>query len=345
MLKNNQFKKFCRERNINESTAIGYESALKQYTHFHKKSMDELIQEAKKQQKQKIPLNDRRIKKRLLDYRSHLLKSKYTPTTTKTYFTKIKTYYKHHNIEIPPLPNAKYKKTYQTNYLDLPTKQHLQQACDNVAIDLKAIILFMASSGTGKAETLSLTINHFLEATKTYHDGGSIQNILKTLSHKKNIIPTFYLKRKKTDKYYYTYCTPEATQHIIKYLKTRKNLQPQDKLFDFTHTSLLNHFREINDKMNWGYKGKYRFFRAHTLRKYHASNIGLSAEYVDQLQGRTKKPIHETYIKTNPEKLKKIYTSAMDNVTIYNTNTTENTNQEFTIVINIFLSGKEYNIE
>ena len=31
--------------------------------------------------------------------------------------------------------------------------------------------------------------------------------------------------------------------------------------------------------MKWGFKGKYRFFRSHTLRKFHASNIGLSAEY------------------------------------------------------------------
>ena len=49
-------------------------------------------------------------------------------------------------------------------------------------------------------------------------------------------------------------------------------------------------------------------------------------------------------IDKNPEKLKEIYKSAMHNVMIYNTSTQENVTQEFTIVVNVFLSGKEYNI-
>ena len=60
-------------------------------------------------------------------------------------------------------------------------------------------------------------------------------------------------------------------------------------------------FQDLNDSMGWGFKGKYRFFRAHTLRKFHASNIGLTSEYVDALQGRAKDEVHETYIKTNPK--------------------------------------------
>ncbi|WP_241776209.1 hypothetical protein [Methanosphaera sp. WGK6] len=49
---------------------------------------------------------------------------------------------------------------------------------------------------------------------------------------------------------------------------------------------------------NWGFKGKYRFFRSHTLRKYHVSALGLAAEYIDTLQGLSKNIVHETYIKT-----------------------------------------------
>ena len=96
--------------------------------------------------------------------------------------------------------------------------------------------------------------------------------------------------------------------------------------------------------MDWGFKGKYRFFRSHTLRKFHASNIGLSVEYIDSLQGRSKNEVHETYIKTNPKKLKDIYKSAMKNVMIYENRNKEIKKQEFTIVVNVFLSGKEINI-
>lgn len=157
-------------------------------------------------------------------------------------------------------------------------------------------------------------------------------------------MPTFYLKRIKKEKYYYTFCSPEATESIINYLKTRKNLKKTDKLFDITGSSLAYKFQKINDEMEWGFKDKYRFFRTHSLRKFHASNIGLSAEYIDELQGRGKSQIHETYIKTNPKNLKNHYISAMKNIMIYETKS-QTVNEEFNITINVFLSGNEYYIQ
>lgn len=339
---NKLFKTFCFERNIKMSTAKGYEVALKNYESFHNLSINELMKEAKNDEEKNLKLKDRKIKKRLVDYRSYLLKNGVSSNTVKTYFAKVKTFYKHFEIEMPHIPTAKYDKSYETNYLDLPTHEHIRQALEISTVDLKSIILFMSSSGTAKAETLSLTVKDFITATRDYHNDGCLNSILNTLSQKDNIVPTFYLKRLKTDKYYYTFCSPEASSHIVKYLKTRKNLKLNDKLFDFTHNQLSSKFREINDAMDWGFKGNYRFFRTHALRKFHASNIGLSAEYIDLLQGRTRKIVHETYIKTNPENLREIYKSAMSRVMI--NNTVRQTKQEFTIVINVFLAGKEYNI-
>ena len=345
MYNNKLFKKFCKDRNIKSSTIKGYESALKQYMSFNNMLIDDLIEEALIDEKNRLPIKDRKIKKRLLNYRSFLLSSDMSPNTARTYFSKIKTFYLHYEIELPILPMAKYEKIYETNYLDLPTKEHIIQALEISKIDMKAIILFMSSSGTAKAETLSLSVEQFIIGTKDYHNGGSIKEILDCLDKKNNVIPTFYLKRVKTDKYYYTFCSPEATKFIVKYLKTRNNLKLEDKLFDFTNSMLLTKFQEINDKMNWGFKGNYRFFRSHTLRKFHASNIGLSTEYIDSLQGRSKNEVHETYIKTNPKKLKEIYKSAMKNVMIYKNNEVKTVEkQEFNIIINVFLSGKEYNI-
>lgn len=336
--------KFCKERNIKNSTKKGYESAIKKYESFCKKDIEYLFNEAIKEENLKIPLKERKIKNRLLDYRSYLLKSNMSPNTAKTYFSKLKTFYLHHEIELPHLPDAKYNKIYETNYLDLPTKKHIQQALDIVPIDLKAIILFMSSSGTAKAETLFLTVKDFIDGTAQYHNSGSIDEILNKLEKTPDIVPTFYLRRMKTDKYYYTFCSPEASKTIVKYLKTRKNLKLSDKLFDITESLLLTRFQEINDRMNWGFKGRYRFFRSHTLRKFHASNIGLSAEYIDSLQGRSKNTVHETYIKTNPDELKKIYKSAMKNVMIYEEDETKIKKEEFNITINVFVDGKNYNL-
>ena len=338
------FEKFCKDRNIKSSTQKGYESALKCYENFHHVSIENLFDEARFEESVRIPLKDRKIKKRLVEFRSYLLNSNFSPNTSKTYFSKVKTFYLHFEFELPHLPQAKYDKIYETNYLDLPTHEHIHDALQISPISVKALILFMSSSGTAKAETLSLTIEHFILATQEYHQGGSIEVILETLDKKNNVVPTFYLKRIKTDKYYYTFCSPEASSYIVKYLKTRKNLKMDDKLFDFTSSQLFSKFQDINDKMKWGFKGKYRFFRSHTLRKFHASNIGLSAEYVDALQGRSKNEIHETYIKTNPSKLKGIYMSVMKNVMIFPKNDDVVKKEEFNIIINVFLSGKEFNI-
>lgn len=344
MFSNKLFDKFCKDRNIKSSTQKGYESAIKCYENFHKDSIENLFAEARFEENKRIPLKDRKIKLRLMDFRSFLLNSDLTPNTSKTYFSKIKTFYLHFEFELPHLQQAKYDKIYETNYLDLPTHEHIHEALLISSIDVKSVILFMSSSGTAMAETLSLKVNHFVLATQEYHHGGSIEDILETLNKKKDIVPTFYLKRIKTDKYYYTFCSPEASLNIVKYLKTRKDLKLDDQLFDFTPSQIFSKFQEINDMMNWGFKGKYRFFRSHTLRKFHASNIGLSAEYVDALQGRSKNEIHETYIKTNPSKLKEIYMSVMKNVMIYDKEKNLIKNEEFNIIINVFLSGKEYNI-
>lgn len=275
------FDKFCKDRNVKDSTKKGYMSALRHYLLFHEESLEYLINEAIEDENNKVSLKDRKLKHRLLNFRNYLISSSKSTNTIKTYFTRVKTIYIHFDIEIPHLPDVQYETTYITNYYDLPTKEHIAKALEIVSIDLKAIILFMYSSGTAKAETLSITVEQFFQATSLYHNGGSIDEILDTLEKRNDVVPTFYLRRIKTDKYYYTYCSSEASKYIVKYLKTRNNLKLSDYLFDFTSSSLISKFQEINDKMDWGFKGNYRLFRSHNLRKFHASNIGLSSEYID----------------------------------------------------------------
>ena len=343
MNSNQIFVQFCNERNIKKSTMKGYVSALQLYESFHNKSIDFLIDEAICEENMGISLKDRKIKNRLLDFRSYLINNDFSSSTQKTYFSKIKTFYYHFEIDLPKLPSVKLNENYKVSYLDLPDKKHIAQAIELSAIDMKSIILFMSSSGTAKAETLSLTVNQFVEATIEYHNGGSVNEILKQLELKRDIVPTFYIKRLKTGKYYYTFCSPEASTAIVKYLKSRKNLKKSDKLFDISGSTLISKFQDINDKLDWGFKGNYRFFRTHSLRKFHASNLGLNSQYIDELQGRGKSQVHEAYIKTNPQFLKQTYKSAMKNVMIFEKEEVIK-KEEFNIVINVFISGMEYTI-
>ena len=127
-------------------------------------------------------------------------------------------------------------------------------------------------------------------------------------------------------------------------LKNKEEVNPTDALFDLTWRQISERLRVINDKLNFGFKGNSRFLRSHTLRKFHASNIGLSEEHIDQLQGRSKDSVHATYIKTNPHALKKIYINAMENVTINTEQDTTIVNEEYHIHINIMLMGTDFNL-
>ena len=334
-------RKYSSDKNIKETTMEGYASAIKKYEKFHGKSIEDLLAEAKGEES--LPLNKRKIKKQIIDFRKYLIKSDLSNRSAKTYFSKIKAFYRFHDIEIPEIGNIKYDSDYQMNYKDLPAREHIKRAVEISEIGIQAMILFMASSGTAKAETLSLTVNDFIKATSNYHNNDSISDILNTLENR-SIVPTFYLKRMKTNKYYYTFCTPEATEYIIKYLKSRSDLKKSSKLFDYSSSAVTARFREINDSNNWGFRGKYRFFRPHALRKFHASNISLSSEIVDELQGRGKSEVHDAYIKTRPEALKKSYKSKMANVCILKTSKNEK-DGEFNIYINVFVGDKTINIQ
>ena len=356
MVSKDLFEVFCSDRNIKDSTIKSYRSAILKYESFHKMAMDDLIDEAIKDEERNISLKNRYIKTRLLDFRAFLFDSNLSITTVRTYFSRIKTIYRHFEIELPYLNDISLNGEYISSYGDLPTKHEIKKVCVISSLDFAAVVLFISSSGCAKAEALSLTVGDYIKATREYHNGGSVDEILRLLVNRRDIVPTFYLKRIKTNKFYHAFCSPEASHCIVKYLLTRKELSLGDRLFDFTDSSLIYNFKKVNDKLGLGFVGRYRLFRSHSLRKYHASNIGLSNEYIDALQGRAKTKVHEAYIKTNPKKLKEIYISAMHNVMISDEWIVENAvrkeerpviieRQEINIVINFTLDGMEYRVE
>ncbi len=358
MMSEELLKRFYSNRNIKCSTLKSYRSAIAKYEFFHDMDMGFLMDEAILEEDEGIMLKNRKIKKRLLDFRSFLLDSDLAISTVRTYFSRIKTLYRHFEIELPYLNDIRRDGEYLSSYDDLPTKSDIRKACDISSLDFIAVILFISSSGCAKAETLSLTVGDFIKATEDYHDGGSIYDVLHSLENRRDVVTTFYLKRVKTNKFYHTFCSPEASHHIVKYLLTRENISLEDRVFDFTDASLIYNFKKVNDSLDMGFVGRYRFFRAHSLRKYHASNIGLSKDHIDELQGRAKTKVHEAYIKTNPKKLKEIYMRAMHNVMVFDEwiekyenfdkkedRNTVIENQVINIIINFTLDGMEYKVE
>ena len=347
-------KRFCSNRNIKYSTLKSYRSAIAKYEFFHDMDMGSLMDEAIVEEDEGISLKNRKIKGRLLDFRSFLLDSGLAISTVRTYFSRIKSFYRHFEIELPYLNDIKFDEEYLSSYYDLPTRGDIRKVCSISSNAFRALVLFISSSGCAKAETLSLTVGDFVKASDDYHDGGSIDDVLNCLIGRRDIVPAFYLKRIKTNKFYYAFCSPEASHHIVKYLISRKGLSLDDRLFDFTDSSLIYSFKKVNDKLNMGFVGRYRFFRSHALRKFHASNIGLSADIVDELQGRGKTRVREAYMKTNPRRLKEIYIGAMHNVMVFDDWIGECEkeddcviieNQVINVIINFTLDGMDYRVE
>lgn len=354
MMSEELLKRFCSNRNIKYSTLKSYRSAIAKYEFFHDMDMGSLMDEAIVEEDEGISLKNRKIKGRLLDFRSFLLDSGLSISTVRTYFSRIKTFYRHFEIELPYLNDIKFDEEYLSSYYDLPTRGDIRKVCSISSNAFRALVLFISSSGCAKAETLSLTVGDFVKASDDYHDGGSIDDVLNCLIGRRDVVPAFYLKRIKTNKFYYAFCSPEASHHIVKYLISRKGLSLDDRLFDFTDSSLIYSFKKVNDKLNMGFVGRYRFFRSHALRKFHASNIGLSADIVDELQGRGKSRVREAYMKTNPRRLKEIYIGAMHNVMVFDDWIGECEkeddcviieNQVINVIINFTLDGMDYRVE
>ena len=60
----------------------------------------------------------------------------------------------------------------------------------------------------------------------------TIQELIKFISEtKKSIIPTFHIKRIKTNYYYYCFCSPEALNEVVKYLQQEKDLNNDRKIY------------------------------------------------------------------------------------------------------------------
>ena len=299
-----------------------YRNAVKQYTQQQESSLYELIQEADHEEEKGTRWRDRQLKTRLLEYRQHLINT-YKKNTVQAYFNAIKSIYNYYEIEIGTLPSINKRQLNipePINYDDLPTHEIIRKALDIADLRMKAIILFMSSSGCAKRETLNLTIQSFIEATSDYHNSNNIYDVLKELEKRDDVIPTFRLRRQKTNKYYYTFCSPEAVQAIITYINTfEKPIHPNDKLFPIHEDYITLLFIQMNNQLGLGKKGTFNRLRSHNLRKFHASqlyNDGMSLDEIDALQGRRKDTTHTAYFMENPSKLKEKYIEHLDCLTI-----------------------------
>ena len=302
-------------KNLTLSSIKNYECAMRQYTTYNQMSMYELIQEAEKEEEDGVRWKHRTIRRRLIGFRAHLLQKYEYKATTKTYLARILTIYRYYEIELQALPSVstRNKPNTQIRYEDLPTRDIIRRAVNNTDPQMRAIILFMSSSGTARAETTNLTIQDFIQATKEYHNSKTINEVLQELDPNRDIVPCWKIHRQKTGKDYYTFSSPESSRALIDYLcGCERSLNDDSRLFGIGHLYLTQKFIHLNDKLGLGKVGHNRRFRPHMLRKFHASQLSqgenaLPVNLIDTLQGRGKTQVHRAYFLDNPEDMKRKY--------------------------------------
>ena len=309
------------ERNSSKKTHEAYRRGIKIYEEYNNKPLAKLIAEAQLEEKQAVQWNNSTLRKRLIDFRSYLY-MKYKQNTAQLYLTVTLSVYRHMGVNVQALPYFS-RKQVKTNppiyYDDLPDKEVLQLVIGVCNPFMKAVTLFLSSSGCSRIDTLNIKLKDYLSATWEYHHKNNIYDAIQEMQTiKHQIIPTFNLKRQKTGKQYFTFCSDEAVRAINDYLLTR-DLSKSDKLFKCNKDYFSTQFRSINDELGLGEIGDYGRFRPHMLRKYHASRLyesGMDKYKIDQLQGRRKEKIQEAYFKDSPSTLKEEYIKCLDNLIV-----------------------------
>ena len=301
-----------------------YIYALEKYSTYHEMELNELLMEAESEENKGIKWKHRRIKSRLLEFRQYLLEN-YALNTVKLVMINVIKFYKFYDVEIYELPKINEKSVQKPQpiyFSDLPDKEIIRNALGIASPVMKAAILFIASSGCARAETLSLTIQDYIDALAEYlpRRKMNIFEVINLIEDDETIIPTFNIRRKKTNKYYTTYCSPEAVKAINAHILSRSdNVTNESKLFKMGTNYFTISFQKINDDLGLGKIGPYNRFRSHMLRKFHASalyNDGMSLDDVNDLQGKAKNKTDQAYFMINPEDLKYTYIEHLSAVTI-----------------------------
>ena len=319
---------FLTERSIAPSTRTGYISSVQLYEELNEASLDDLIIEAEREEEEGIRWKHRTLKKRLINFRNHLMNT-LKESSAKIYLNKIKSIYSHFEIEIGKLPYFKsnnVNKSHVVTYEELPTRDEILQGYYAANNTLKTVILLASSSGMSRIDMLNLTVSDFLAACRDYVDSnGSVLDQLRELHSRDDLIPTFRMSRQKTTKPYITFCSPEAATHIIHLIFENKSFNADDRVFKCKGSTLNLWFKKLNDNLQLGTVGEYVKLRCHMLRKYHASTLinaknGFTVEEVDTLQGRSKDMTHRSYFMERESVLKQKYIACLDELAILHKN-------------------------
>jgi integrase len=321
-----------------DSTRESYLYTMKSYCNLIGKTPSELINEAKTEQKNALPMDERMIDIYFLKFKKYLQEQKLAPLTIKLRLTGIQSFYKNNYIEIPIMPRGAKVKPLEENK-EIPTKKDIQEVLKVCDLLERAAILVGVSSGLAMEEIRNLKVGDF---TKGYDPETGI-TILK-------------LRRGKAQFDFITFLSPEASLAVIDYLKYRnrkpydnkknhidqlrkqyvycddnylfigRRIPPEfldtfdDELRKFERESFVCFYDSIATKAQKNAPpGRWNVIRSHNFRKFFNSallNAGCDFFHVEYWMGHTLDNTRAAYFQPDPDKLKEMYSKYTSFLTI-----------------------------
>ncbi|WP_440947894.1 tyrosine-type recombinase/integrase [Methanosarcina sp. T3] len=321
------------------NTELAYLQALSAYTGYYNVTPYELIDEADKEEINQVRIRDRKIKDRLINFRSYLIDQGLADFTVRGRMAGIRSFYASFDIEIPKLQGERRRARVKEENREIPTKEDLQAAlkvCDPLE---KALVLTGVSSGLSSVEIQNLTINDFKKGYDPETE-----------------ITTLKLRRVKTGVEFTTFLSPEASKAILEYLdfrnrdvkaatpKRAQQIEKQKVVSDSGYLFILRQveskyldthdeeirklsenavqkmYRAISDKARKNTsEGAYNTIRSHNMRKYFNSallNAGCDSFMVEYWMGHELDDTRAAYFRASPEKLRDIYKKYIPYLTV-----------------------------
>jgi len=321
--------------NRSDNTYLAYEQSIGKYEKYHGTRMEELVKEALDEQTERVPNHLLKIIDRIEDFQNFLISQDYEYRTVLIHVSRIKTVYRKNRVYLPYLEEIDPKSCKHRDiieYKDILTKDELRKVLPSMRLPMRARAMTMLQGGLSNEECEHLTTRAFIDETFKYHHQRSDRKALEWLADETNpIIWATRLVRVKTGKPYYAIIGAEAVNCIASAKLYEYELKGEipPKLLN-THKNTMNRLcSQLNKKFGLGKAGGMYRLRPHMLRKFHATyirggvlsyeeNTIISNFEIDELQGRGKTSVQDTYIKTNPIEQKLIYAKVMNNLTLWN---------------------------
>lgn len=325
--------------NLAPNTVLNYQKSIKKYETVQGLSIEELILEAIEEQTNNVPYHLLKVIDRIDEFQRVLVEQGLVIGTIKLHLTLIKKVYRNNRVYLPndffeEINPKQVKRREYIEFKDVLTKEELKKALAYMRMPAQARALTIIQGGLSNEECEHLTTRAFIDELRKYHQKDDDEEALIWLSDENHpVIWATKLIRWKTKKPYYALIGAEAVNKIAEAklyelgLPKNQGVIPP-KLLNMKKQSFTVTCANVNKKCGFGLVAQESKFRSHNLRRFHATYIGGSAlsyeekslisnAEIDEMQGRGKTSVQDTYIKSNPIRQKVLYAKVMNNVSLW----------------------------